>query len=193
MTEKQKMLSGKLYDASDPVLDAERHHARLLFQKINNMSDEEKEERNKLLYELMGSAGEGMWIEPPFRCDYGYNIHLGKKVFMNFNCCILDVMEVRMGNNVMLGPQVQIYTATHPMDAKERASGLEFAKPVTIGDDVWIGGGAIICPGVTVGDRVVIGAGAVVTKDVPDDVFIGGNPAKIIKKIGVRSEESGVS
>ncbi|MGK0363149.1 MAG: maltose O-acetyltransferase [Saprospiraceae bacterium] len=183
MTEKQKMLSGNLYDASDPVLDAERHHARLLFQKINAMSDEVKEERNKLFYKLMGRAGEGMVIEPPFHCDYGYNIHLGEKVFMNFNCCILDVMEVRMGNNVMLAPNVQIYTATHPMDAKERASGLEFAKPVTIGDDVWIGGGAIICPGVTIGDRVVIGAGAVVTKNVPDDVFVGGNPAKIIKRI----------
>ena len=183
MTEKQKMLSGNLYNATDSTLTAERHHARLLFQKINAMSDEEKEERNKLLYELMGSAGEGMWIEPPFQCDYGYNIHLGEKVFMNFNCCILDVMEVRMGNNVLLGPAVQIYTATHPIDAKERASGLEFAKPVTIGNDVWIGGGAIICPGVTIGDRVVVGAGAVVTKDVPDDAFVGGNPAKIIKKI----------
>lgn len=183
MTEKEKMLSGKLYDASDPELDADRHRARMLFQKVNQMTDADKEERNKLIYELMGSAGDGLWIEPPFFCDYGYNIHLGEKVFMNFNCIILDVMEVRMGNNVLLGPNVQIYTATHPMDAKTRAEWLEYAKPITIGNDVWIGGGAIICPGVTIGNGVVVGAGAVVTRDVPDNVFVGGNPARVIKNI----------
>lgn len=177
------MLSGKLYDASDPELDSDRHRARMLFQKINQMNDLDKEERNKIFFELMGSAGQGLWIEPPFYCDYGYNIHLGEKVFMNFNCVILDVMEVRMGNNVLLGPNVQIYTATHPMDAKTRAEWLEYAKPITIGNDVWIGGGAIICPGVTIGNGVVVGAGAVVTRDVPDNVFVGGNPAKVIKAI----------
>jgi len=183
MTEKEKMLSGQLYDASDPELDADRHRARMLFQKINQMTDAKKEERNQIFYELMGTAGEGLWIEPPFFCDYGYNIHLGDKVFMNFNCVILDVMEVRMGNNVLLGPNVQIYTATHPMDAKTRAEWLEYAKPIVIGNDVWIGGGAIICPGVTIGNGVVVGAGAVVTRDVPDNVFVGGNPARIIKEI----------
>ena len=111
------------------------------------------------------------------------NISVGDNVFMNFNCCILDVMEVTMGDNVLIGPNVQIYTATHPMDAKTRSSLLEFAKPIKIGNDVWIGGGAIICPGVTIGDRVVIGAGAVVTKAIPDDVFVAGNPAKIKKEI----------
>ena len=182
-TEKEKMLSGELYDATDAVLTAERHHARLMFQKINQMSDEFKEERNQLFYQLFGQAGLGMWIEPPFFCDYGYNIKMGSKVFMNFNCCILDVMEVNIGNNVLLAPGVQIYTATHPMDAKTRGEWLEYAKPVTIGNDVWIGGGAIICPGVTIGNGVVIGAGAVVTKDIPDNVFVGGNPAKMIKTI----------
>ena len=183
MTEKEKMLSGQLYDSSDPELCRERDRARLLFQKINTMKDDVKEQRDELFYELIGEAGEGLWIEPPFFCDYGSNIKLGDKVFMNFNCCILDVAEVTMGSNVLLGPAVQVYTATHPMDAKTRAEWLEFAKPIKIGSDVWIGGGAIICPGVTIGNGVVIGAGAVVTKDIPDNVFAAGNPAKVIKEI----------
>jgi len=183
MTEKEKMLSGRLYDASDPELTAERHKARLLFQQINTMTDDEKEARDALFYELIGEAGAELYIEPPFYCDYGSNIHLGTKVFMNYNCCILDVMEVKIGDRVLLAPNVQIYTATHPIDAETRASWLEYAKPVRIGNDVWIGGGAIICPGVTIGNGVVIGAGAVVTKDVPDDVFVAGNPARIVKEI----------
>ncbi|MCV9388279.1 sugar O-acetyltransferase [Reichenbachiella ulvae] len=183
MTEKEKMLSGQLYDASDTELEAERHCARLIFQDINTMGDAKKEMRNKLFYKLFGKAGKGLWVEPPFYCDYGYNIEVGEKVFMNFNCCILDVMKVKMGNNVLLGPNVQIYTATHPMEAKSRAEWLEYAKPVTIGNDVWIGGAAVICPGVTIGNGVVIGAGAVVTKDVPNNVFVGGNPAKVIREI----------
>lgn len=183
MSEKEKMLSGELYDASDKELVQERYKARLLFQKINNLNENDKQSRGKLFYELMGNAGKGLNIEPPFYCDYGYNIELGENVFMNFNCCFLDVMKIEIGNNVMIGPNVQIYTATHPMDKTERATMLEYAKAIKIGDDVWIGGGAIICPGVTIGCGVVIGAGAVVTKDVPDDVFIGGNPAKIIKEI----------
>ncbi|MEM9686533.1 MAG: sugar O-acetyltransferase [Bacteroidota bacterium] len=183
MTEKEKMRSGLLYDASNPELTAERHKARLLCQRINSMTDNEKEARNALFYELMGRAGEELWIEPPFYCDYGSNIKLGKKVFMNFNCCILDVMEVSIGDYALLGPNVQLYTATHPMDAATRSSGLEYAKPIVIGHEVWIGGGAIICPGVTIGNRVVIGAGAVVTKAVPDDAFVAGNPARLIRKI----------
>ena len=183
MTEKEKMLAGELYDASDEVLVQERRKARLLFQKINSLTDDDKELRGKLFYDLMGEAGEGLNIEPPFRCDYGYNISLGKNVFMNFNCCFLDVMKIEIGNNVMMGPNVQIYTATHHINKTERATMLEFAKPIKIGNDVWIGGGAIINPGVTIGNGVVIGAGAVVTKNIPNDVFIGGNPAKIIKEI----------
>lgn len=183
MTEKEKMLSGQMYDPMDPQLCKEREAARTQFQHINTIPEIEKEKRDSLFYELIGSAGKGLWIEPPFYCDYGSNISLGDHVFMNFNCCILDVMEVKIGNNVMLAPNVQIYTATHPLEAKARNSGREFAKGITIGNDVWIGGGAIICPGVTIGNGVVIGAGAVVTKDIPDNVFVGGNPAKIIKQI----------
>ncbi|WP_073123612.1 sugar O-acetyltransferase [Reichenbachiella agariperforans] len=183
MTEKEKMLSGQLYDASDATLVQERHQARLLFQEINRTGDEHKEQRNELFYKLFGSAGEDLWIEPPFYCDYGYNIKLGEKVFMNFNCCILDVMEVNIGNNVLFAPNVHVYTASHPLDAKTRSKWLENAKPVTIGNDVWIGGGAIVCPGVTIGNRVVVGAGSVVTKDVPDDVLVAGNPAQVIRPI----------
>ncbi len=182
MTEKEKMLSGQLYDASDPELAQDRLNARLLFQKINRLGDESVMERNQLLSQLLGKNGEGVWIEPPFYCDYGYNIKVGDKVFMNFNCCLLDVMPITIGDNVLLGPNVQLYTATHPMDAKTRSEWLVYAKPISIGNDVWIGGSAIICPGVTIGNGVVIGTGAVVTKDVPDDVFVAGNPAKIIKK-----------
>lgn len=183
MTEKEKMLNGELYNPLDPVLVEEREQARLLFQKINRLDESKKEERKRLFYDLLGKAGKNLWVEPPFYCDYGYNISVGYNVFMNYNCCILDVMPVTIGNRVMMAPNVQIYTATHPLKAKERNSGKEFAKPITIGDDVWIGGGAIICPGVTIGNGVVIGAGAVVTKDIPDNVLVGGNPAKIIKEI----------
>jgi len=183
MSEKEKMLSGQMYDPMDSQLCKEREAARTQFQYINTIPEIEKEKRDALFYKLMGSAGKGLWIEPPFYCDYGSNITLGDHVFMNFNCCILDVMEVKIGNNVMLAPYVQIYTATHPLEAKARNSGKEFAKGITIGNDVWIGGGAIICPGVTIGNGAVIGAGAVVTKDVPHNVFVGGNPAKIIKQI----------
>lgn len=182
MSEKEKMLNGEMYDPMDPVLVKDRHEARLLFQEINQLSDAEKPKRDSLCNSLI-KAKEGLWIEPPFYCDYGYNIQAGRNVFMNFNCCILDVAEVVLGDNCMLGPNVQIYTATHPLEAKKRNSGREFAKPIKIGNNVWIGGHAVICPGITIGDNVVIGAGAVVTKSFPDDVFIAGNPAKIVKTI----------
>ena len=177
------MLSGAMYNPLDPTLMMERKAAKLLFQEINSLNENHKEKRTQLLYTLFGRAGKNLWVEPPFYCDYGYNISVGYNVFMNYNCCILDVMPVNIGDRVMLAPNVQIYTATHPLQAKERNSGKEFAKPISIGNDVWIGGGAIICPGVTIGDGAVIGAGAVVTKDVPDHVFVGGNPARIIKDI----------
>lgn len=183
MTEKEKMIAGKMYNPMDNDLVEDRLKARLLFQKINGIAENRKEERDGLFYELIGKAGEGLYIEPPFYCDYGYNIKLGKGVYMNFNCCILDVAEVRIGNHTILGPNVQIYTATHPLEAEARNSGREFAKPIRIGNNVWIGGNAVICPGVTIGNNVVIGAGSVVTKDFPDDVFIAGNPARIIKAI----------
>jgi maltose O-acetyltransferase len=183
MTEKEKMIAGAMYDPMDAQLVKDRLKARLGFQEINAIEEGKKEERDRLFYELVGKAGEGLYIEPPFYCDYGYNIKLGKGVYMNFNCCILDVAEVRIGDHTMLGPNVQIYTATHPLEARARNSGREFAKPICIGSNVWIGGNAVICPGVTIGNNVVIGAGAVVTKDFVDDVFIAGNPARIVKAI----------
>ncbi|MGQ2984513.1 sugar O-acetyltransferase [Flavobacterium sp.] len=135
------------------------------------------------LRELIPSAGENLWIEPPFQCDYGYNIEAGDNVYFNFNCVFLDVTKVTIGSRTMFGPNVQIYIAMHPMDTVERASGAEYAKPITIGEDVWVGGSAVICPGVTIGNRSIIGAGNVVTRDIPDDVFAAGNPCRVIKGI----------
>ncbi len=182
-TEKQKMLSGDLYDASDPELMKERRQARLLLKQFNDAGEELAEQRLLILQLLIPLQGKNVWIEPPFHCDYGSNIQLGDKVYFNFNCIILDVMKVRIGSNTLIGPAVQIYTAMHPMNWKERAQGPEFAKPVSIGSDVWIGGGAIICPGVSIGNHCVIGAGSVVTKDIPDDVFAAGNPCRPIKQV----------
>ncbi len=182
-TEKEKMLAGELYDATDPQLSDERLKARLLIKALNDLREDEAEERSKILKDLIPHAGDGLWLQPPFYCDYGSNIKVGEKVFFNFNCVVLDVMQVTIGNRTLFGPNVQIYTATHPMNYKERASGLEFAKPVTIGKDVWVGGSAVICPGVTIGDRSVIGAGSVVTKDIPADVFAAGNPCRVIRKL----------
>ncbi len=183
MTEKEKMLAGLMYDPMDRELNEMRTKARILFQKINGLGEESKKERDQLFYELVGKAGDKLWIEPPFYCDYGSNITTGDRVFMNFNCCILDVCQVSIGSDVMIGPNVQIYTATHPLEAKARNSGKEFAKPISIASGVWIGGGAIICPGVKIGENAVIGAGSVVTKNIPNDVFAAGNPAKVIRKI----------
>lgn len=179
--EKSKMLAGELYDAADPELANERLHAKLLLKRYNDLPAGQQELRQQLLKELIPSQGAGLWIEPPFYCDYGTNISLGDKVYFNFNCIILDVMQVTIGNNVLIGPAVQIYTAMHPMNWKERASGVEFAKAISIGSDTWVGGGAIICPGVTVGSRSVIGAGSVVTRDIPDNVFAAGNPCRVIR------------
>jgi maltose O-acetyltransferase len=182
-TEKEKMLAGELYNAVDPELVAWRRRCRLLLNRLNVSRDDETELRRELLLELLGAQAAHLWLEPPFYCDYGSNIRLGQNVFFNFNCVILDVAPVTIGDNVMFGPNVQVYTATHPLDWQERAQGLEFAKPITIGSHVWIGGGAILCPGVTVGDRTVLGAGSVVTKDIPPDVFAAGNPCKVIRSL----------
>lgn len=177
------MLAGELYDALDAQLSEERLKARLLLKQLNDSREDQAEVRRRILKELIPDTGEGLWLQPPFFCDYGYNITIGEKVFFNFNCVVLDVSKVTIGSRTMFGPNVQIYTATHPMNYKERASGLEFAKPVHIGEDVWVGGSAIICPGVTIGDRTVIGAGSVVTKDIPADVFAAGNPCRIIRQL----------
>jgi maltose O-acetyltransferase len=182
-TEKEKMLAAEMYDATDPQLAAERQRARDLCKSLNESHDNEQELRNRIIRELFGSAGDAVWIEPPFYCDYGSNISLGSKVFLNFNCIILDPAAVIIGSNVLLGPSVQIYTATHPMSASERLNYLEFARPVKVGSDVWVGGGAIICPGVRIGTKSVIGAGSVVTHDIPAGVFASGNPCRIIREL----------
>lgn len=184
MTEKEKMLAGELYDATDPRLVAERRRARDLTHALNETRDAERELRLSILRELFAGMGEGVWIEPPFFCDYGGNIRLGDRVFFNFNCVVLDCAEVVIGSDVMFGPAVQVYTATHPMEAEVRRAGLEGAKPVTIGSDVWVGGGTIILPGVAIGARSVIGAGSVVTREVPADVFAAGNPCRVIRALG---------
>ncbi len=174
------MLSGSLYDPRDPELSEDRLKTRLLIKALNDSGEDQPEERSRILKELLPHAGKGLWIQPPFYCDYGYNIKTGENVFFNFNCVVLDVMQVTIGKMCLFGPGVQIYTATHPMDHRQRASWLEFGKPVTIGDDVWVGGAAVICPGVSIGNRSVIGAGSVVVKDIPEDVFAAGNPCRVI-------------
>jgi len=181
-TEKQKMLAGELYDALDPELVTARERARNLCQDLNATRELEQETRRRILSELLGSGGDSVWMQPPFHCDYGSNIYLGERVYFNFNCVILDVCEVHVGDFTFFGPAVQIYAATHPLNAQLRRS-QEFGKPVVIGSDVWVGGGSIILPGITIGSRTVIGAGSVVTKDIPDDVVAVGNPCRVLRQI----------
>lgn len=182
-TEKEKMLAGELYDPLDRQLSDERRHARLLFKALNDTRGDQGEERSRIVRELIPSSGADVWIEPPFYCDYGSNIALGDKVFFNFDCVVPDVAPVRIGSRVLFGPPVQIYTATHSLSADERKTGLEPGKAIEIGDDFWIGGGAVICPGVRIGNRSVIGASSVMTKDIPDGVFAAGNPCVVLKVI----------
>ena len=149
---------------------------------LNATHEAHREERRRIVRELLGAGGDTVWMQPPFFCDYGSNILLGERVFFNFNCVVLDVSQVRIGEYTQFGPAVQIYTATHPMNAQLRRK-QEFAKPIEIGADVWVGGGAIICPGVRIGSQSVIGAGSVVTRDIPDGVFAAGNPCRVIRAI----------
>jgi maltose O-acetyltransferase len=186
-SEKEKMLRGELYRAWDPQLTQERRRARDLTRAFNNTADAERELRREILSQLLGS-GEGASIEPPFYCDYGSNIYLGRNVYFNFNCVVLDVARVDIGDDTMIAPNVQIYTATHPMDIETRRTGLELGKSITIGSEVWVGGGAIINPGVRIGSRSVIGAGSVVTRDIPEGVFAAGNPCRIVRYLEVVDE-----
>lgn len=180
-TEKQKMLTGELYRPDDE-LGAEQATAKAWMVRYNAALALPVGERHALLRERLAHVGEGAVIRPPFHCDYGYNIRLGDGVFLNFNCVILDVVEVTIGDRTQIGPAVQIYTADHPRDAETRRAGLEFGRPVRIGSDVWIGGGAILLPGITVGNGAVIGAGSVVTRDVAPGVTVAGNPARLRAK-----------
>ena len=182
ISEWQKMVSGELYDPGDRELVQARRRARDLLRELNGLTDEQEDERRGILASLFGKGGESARVQPPFYCDYGTNIELDKHVFFNFNCVVLDVARVSIGDYSIFAPAVQIYTATHPLDAELRRT-REYGKPVVIGSDVWVGGGAIILPGVTIGSRTVIGAGSVVTRDIPDDVVAAGNPCRVIREI----------
>lgn len=181
-TEKEKMLSGENYFSNDKELVLERTKAKKLLHKLNVTEFLMNRNARAILKELLPNAHKRIYIEPPFHCDYGYNIHLAERVYFNVNCVVLDSATVTIGNNVFIGPGVHIYTATHPTNAVERIT-IEFAKAVSIGNDCWIGGNTVICPGVTIGNGCTIGAGAVVTKDVPANSLAVGNPAKVIKKL----------
>jgi maltose O-acetyltransferase len=183
-SEKDKMLSGAPYNACDPVLVAERQRARGLCQALAALSPGASDEARSALLTALFGAPTDVVVTPPFFCDYGRNIALGANVYFNFNCVVLDVAQVTIGDNALFGPAVQIYTALHPMSAAERRGGLESGRPVRIGSDVWVGGGAVICPGVSIGDRAVIGAGSVVVRDIPADVFAAGNPCRVIRELG---------
>jgi maltose O-acetyltransferase len=178
-TEKEKMLAGELYDPADASLQAEMEAAQEWLARYNATLGRPAREQRMLLMERMAAVGEGAVIRPPFHCDYGFNISLGSGVFLNFNCVILDVVDVTIGDGAQIGPGVQILTADHPRDPEGRASGLEFGRPIHIGHNVWIGGGAIILPGVTVGDDALIGAGSVVTRNVHAGATVVGNPARV--------------
>jgi maltose O-acetyltransferase len=181
-SERDKMLAGELYDPLDPELVAARARARDLCQALNATREVQQEERRRIVQALFGAGGDSVWMQPPFFCDYGSNILLGERVFFNYNCVVLDVCRVTIGDYTLFGPSVQIYTATHPMNAELRRK-QEFAKPIEIGADVWVGGGAILCPGVRIGSQSVIGAGSVVTRDIPERVFAAGNPCRVIRAI----------
>ncbi|RAK51449.1 sugar O-acetyltransferase [Phenylobacterium deserti] len=178
-TEKEKMLAGELYNANSPEVQADQAACHAWLARYNASLAAGAQAQRELLRELFGEVGEGAVIRPPFHCDYGFNIRIGAGVFLNFNCVILDVVEVVIGDGTQIGPGVQILTADHPRDPAERASGLEFGRPIRIGRNVWIGAGAIILPGVTIGDDALIGAGAVVTRDVPPGATAVGNPARV--------------
>ncbi len=180
--ERQKMLDGELYDPLDPELAAARARARDLCQALNATREAEQQERRRILTDLFGAGGDTVWMQPPFFCDYGENILLGERVFFNFYCVVLDVCPVQIGSYTLFGPAVQIYTATHPLNAQLRRKE-ESGKPIQIGSDVWVGGGAIILPGVKIGSRAVIGAGSVVTRDIPEGAFAAGNPCRVIREM----------
>ena len=183
MTEKEKMLSGQLYDANDAALARERDRAKKLCRAYNELSREDAEGRRALLEELLGRVGKACWIEPSFWCDYGGSIELGENFYANHNLVILDAGGVRICENVLLGPNCGLYTSGHPLDAARRNAGWEYALPIVIGDNVWIGGGAQLLPGVTIGSNVVIGAGSVVTHDIPDHCVAVGNPCRVLRRL----------
>ncbi|HEV7589512.1 MAG TPA: sugar O-acetyltransferase [Longimicrobium sp.] len=181
-TEKEKMLAGEPYLASDPELARERRHAREVLHRFNAAGPDEWEDAAALLGGLL-ALGEGTVVMAPFQCDYGYNIRIGRNGFVNYNCVFLDCAPITLGDDVQIAPGVQLYTATHPVDAATRRAGPEYALPITIGDGVWIGGGSIVLPGANVGENTVVGAGSVVTRDLPANVVAAGNPCRVLRAI----------
>lgn len=189
MTEKEKMISGALYNPIDEELENDRNRAKDLTFDFNSLRPSQGKEKAELIKWLFGKTGEHVWVEQPFHCDYGYNISVGEHFYANHNCVILDCAKVTIGHHVFLAPNVGIYTATHPLDAETRNQFIENAKPVTIGNNVWIGGGVTIVPGVTIGDNTVIGAGSVVVKDISSNVLAVGNPCKPVRTITPKEKE----
>lgn len=184
MSEKEKMSAGEIYDANyDKQLIQERQYAKELCYDYNNLRPSKIEERKELLKKILGKTKENFWIEQPFVCDYGYNIEVGENFYANHNLIILDANKVKFGDNVFIAPNCGFYTAGHPLDAERRNKGLEYAKPIEIGNNVWIGGNVVVLPGVKIGDNAVIGAGSVINKDIPANVVAVGNPCKAIKEI----------
>jgi len=183
-SEKDKMLRGELYDANhDSKLIAERKACKAVLHEINTMSPDDDEKRNELFRRIFGKIHGQFIIESPFHCDYGYNIELGENFYMNVNCVILDEAKVRFGDNVFIAPNCAFYTAGHPLDIEQRNKGIEYAMPITVGSNVWIGGNVVVLPGVTIGDNCVIGAGSVVVKDIPANTLAVGNPCKAIRSL----------
>jgi maltose O-acetyltransferase len=182
-SERERMVAGDLYRADDEELLRARTRARELTARYNATSSDDPTGRRALLQELLGAAGEDVWIEPPFHCDYGWNIELGDRVFLNFNCVVLDVTPVRIGERTLVGPAVQLCAATHPLDPRERDSGLELGAPITVGRNVWIGAAAVIAAGVSIGDDAVVGAGSIVVRDIPAGVLAAGNPCRVIREL----------
>jgi len=182
-SQRERMLAGDPYDATDSELQKESHRAIALTERYNRTSVGDLEERARILRELLGTIGEGVEIRPPFHCDYGYQIHIGARTFVNFNLVALDMATITIGDDVQIGPNVQLVTATHPVDPQPRRAKIEGCKPIAIGDNVWLGAGAIVCPGVSIGENTVIGAGAVVVRDQPANVVAVGNPARIVRRL----------
>lgn len=182
-TAREKMLANEPYIAIDPELESMSQKAQNLLHTFNLLRPDESDKRRAIIQALFGAVGQVFEVKPPFRCDYGCHIYAKENLYINYDCIILDCNQVFIGNNVLLAPKVQIYTAYHPLDAETRRSGWEMAAPITIGDDVWVGGGTIICPGVTIGNNTTIGAGSVVTKDIPANVVAAGNPCRVIRNL----------
>lgn len=183
---KRRMVAGELYHADDPEIQAGLARARERVERYNGTPHNAQDERDRILRELLGDVGEGVVVMPPFRCDYGSHISIGAGTFVNYDCVMLDVAPIRIGAACQLAPRVQLLTATHPIDPEPRRLGWESAEPITVGSNVWLGGGAIVCPGVTIGDDTVVGAGAVVTRDLPAGVVAAGVPARVLREVGDR-------